>query len=167
MPANAKLNSEDVKFFELLVKAIYSNPFSDERAEILTQISPDGYTKKQIFRGQLLSTVHLDLDDRLGRLERKGLTRFQQFSEKHRSLLEHAFLVRVYRRFCPQIDKLIQNQLGKSGVPAKIPFAKEAIASLGPMVFQRKSVCVTLPSFISFGGPTTLFPTLWWAIVLL
>ena len=46
MKTKARLNSEDRNFFSLFTKAILSNPFLDERNEILSQIIP-GFTKEK------------------------------------------------------------------------------------------------------------------------
>lgn len=43
MEKKTMLSTEDRDFFSLVVKAIYMNPFLDERQEILFQISPRWY----------------------------------------------------------------------------------------------------------------------------
>jgi len=129
MKTKATLNSEDRNFFALLTKAILSNPFLDERSEILIQIIP-GYTK-EIKSGTIeLGFITQGLEKRIANLERKGLYQIQHFKRKDRQLLRDAFLLQAYRRFVKDFDKLIQNQLSLGQTPADVPFAEKVISQL-------------------------------------
>lgn len=129
MKTKVQLSSEDRKFFSLITKAILSNPFLDERDEILIQIIP-GYDKEIKSRIIELETIATALNERLDRLERKGLFQIQHFKRDDRELMRDAFLLRTYRRFVQDFDKLIQNQLSLGQTPAGVPFAEEVISQL-------------------------------------
>jgi hypothetical protein len=40
MRSSARLSTEDLKFFDLVVKSIYTNPFGEERHKIFSEVSP-------------------------------------------------------------------------------------------------------------------------------
>ena len=71
MKSKARLNSEERNFFVLITKAILSNPFLDERNEILIKIIP-GFTKEIKSRMIELELIATALNNRIDRLEQKG-----------------------------------------------------------------------------------------------
>ena len=149
MKTKATLNLEDRNFFALLTKAILSNPFLDERSEILIQIIP-GYTK-EIKSGTIeLGFITQGLEKRIGNLERKGLYQIQHFKRKDRQLLRDAFLLQAYRRFVKDFDKLIQNQLSLGQTPADVPFAEKVISQLKSRGFLVQESLHYLAMFYQF-----------------
>lgn len=149
MKTKAQLSSEDRKFFSLITKAILSNPFLDERDEILIQIIP-GYTKEIKSRIIELETIATALNERLDRLERKGLYQIQHVKGEHRPLLRDAFLLQTYRRFVQDFDKLIQNQLSLGQTPADVPFAEKVISQLKSRGFLVQECLHYLAMFYQF-----------------
>ena len=93
MKSKAVLKMEDRNFFSLVVKAIYMNPFLDERQEVLFQISPRWYQDR---------TTAPELNERISRLERKGLSKIKHFKEEDAQLMMHAYLNQEYIRFFPR-----------------------------------------------------------------
>ena len=67
MEPKAQLETEDRYFFALLTEAVLSNPFLDERAEILTKILPR-FTRDSKSREFKFMSIMPDLDERLGQL---------------------------------------------------------------------------------------------------
>ena len=149
MKTKAQLSSEDRKFFSLITKAILSNPFLDERDEILIQIIP-GYTKEIKSRIIELETIATALNERLDRLERKGLYQIQHVKGEDRPLLRDAFLLQTYRRFVQDFDKLIQNQLSLGQTPADVPFAEKVISQLKSRGFLVQECLHYLAMFYQF-----------------
>ena len=129
MAAKAQLEQEDRTFFSLVTNAILSNPFLDERDEILIQILP-GFTKDNKSRMIELSTIAPELNKRIDRLERKGHGKIQHFEKKDRQFVKDAYLLLVYIQFFNDFDELIQSQLNLGETPADVPFAKEVISRL-------------------------------------
>jgi len=129
MAAKAKLNSEDRNFFSLVIKAILTNPFLDERDEILLQILPN-LTKEN--KGSMieLRAIAPELNKRFDRLERKGYGKIQSFEKKDRRSVKDAYLLSVFIQFLNDFDELIQNQLNIGETPADVPFAKKVISKL-------------------------------------
>jgi DNA-binding NtrC family response regulator len=129
MPAKVKLNSEDRTFFSLVIKAILTNPFLDERDEILLRILP-GFTKDNKSSMIELSAIAPELNKRFDRLKRKGHVKIQNFEKKDRQFVKDAYLLLVYIQFVNEFDELIQNQLKLVETSVDVPFAKKVISKL-------------------------------------
>lgn len=121
MKSKAVLNTEDRNFFSLVVKSIYLNPFLDERQEVLFQISPRWYRDR---------TIGPELNDRIGRLDGKGLSKIQHFKEEDDQLMMHAYLYHEYVRFFPDFEKLVQSQMQRRDTVVNVPFANKLITRL-------------------------------------
>ena len=141
-----RLESEDKQFFSLLVQAIYSNPFSKERSEILSQL-PSGLENQPVEEEQYLLSKQPALIDRLERLQRRGLKKIQDFREEDRPLMERAFQLEVYLHYLEDLNKLIQTQLNSEHTPVRIAFANKLIAQLQARGFSEES---SLRSFASY-----------------
>jgi hypothetical protein len=129
MKANVRLDGEDRNFFTLVTQAILTNPFMGERAEVLAQTVPDFTPDSKRPEFKLLSILPV-LDDRIGQLERKGLSQIKHFSKEDRQLLKDSFLLQVYLQLLHKFDELIRNQLSLGETPAEVPFAQQVIAQL-------------------------------------
>ena len=129
MKVSVRLDVENRNFFTLVTEAILTNPFLEERAELLAQTVP-GFTpdsKRPEFK---LLAILPTLNDRIGQLEQKGLSRIKHFNKEDRRLLRDSFLLQVYLQFLHKFDELIRNQLSLGKTPAEVPFAKQVIAQL-------------------------------------
>jgi len=149
MKTKARLNSEERNFYSLITKAILSNPFLDERDEILIQIIP-GFSKEKKIRTIEPETIAKTLNERIDRLERKGLYQIQHFKGEDRQLLRDAFLMQTYRRFVLDLDKLIQSQLSLGQTPADVPFAEKVISQLKSRGFLVQECLHYLAMFYQF-----------------
>jgi len=138
MQAEARLKANDRKFFNLVTEAVLSNPFLDERVEILKKILP-GF-KRDLKNGDYrLMSIMPGLSERISRLERKGLGNLQHFKEEEdRLLLKRAFLLQLYLSFIQEFDNLIQNQLSFGQTPAEVPFAKKILSNLSSRGLSEK-----------------------------
>lgn len=149
MKTKARLNSEDRNFFALFTDAILSNPFLDERNEILSQIIP-GFTKEKKISTIELETIAKTLNERIDRLEQKGFYQLQHFKGEDRQLLRDAFLMQTYRRFVLDLDELIQSQLSLGQTPADVPFAEKVISQLKSKGFLLQECLHYLAMFYQF-----------------
>jgi hypothetical protein len=129
MKRHAVLKTEDRNFFSLVVKSIYLNPFLDERQEVLFQISPRWYDDR---------TIAPELNERISRLERKGLSKIQHFKEEDAQLMMHAYLNQEYIRFFPDFEKSIQSQTQRRDTVVNVPFADKLITRLLSRGFSEK-----------------------------
>ena len=125
----ARLDGEDRSFFTQIVQTIRENPFGDEREKIMEQVAP-GSTHLPVWKEHHLSAIGPALDERLNRLERKGLTTLQQFNEEDRPVLGFSYLLQAYLLYREDMNEVIQSQLNLGATPVKVPFAKSALAKI-------------------------------------
>ena len=126
------LSTEDRDFFSLVVKAIYMNPFFDERQEILSQISP------RCYHDLTIDPELAELTERIERLERKGLNKIQNFREEDGRLIRHAYLYQEFIRFDSDFVELIQDQIKRPAAPVTVDFADQLITRLQSRGFQKE-----------------------------
>jgi DNA-binding NtrC family response regulator len=127
MRSNRKLGAEDRGFFDLVHRAILSNPFSDERVDIELEIGgrvPGGSKLERVYR--TIQTV----EDRLARLEQNSAEDLNRFSSDDRALIRSALLFVFFYKYRKKFDQLIVDQLAAGASPVKVPFAGSAIARL-------------------------------------
>jgi len=124
-----KLNTEDRNFFNTVVKAIYTNPFLDERTDILEQLSP-GFKHD--------GTIAPGLNKRIDQLERRGLTKIQQLKGEDSHIVAHAFLYKTFLQFFSVLDNLVQRQLNQHDKPVDVPFAGQLITQLKAYGFAEQ-----------------------------
>ncbi len=129
----ARLAPDDRHFLSLVAKAIFTNPFSDEYAEIYSLVGPE----QDVEAHRLGSIVPL-LDERLQVLERRGQSTIQAFTGKDRTLVEHAFLFQIYHACVDDFDELIQAQLRLGETPAPVPFSDGVFLQLRARGFTEE-----------------------------
>ena len=129
MRNNPKLTAQEQQFFELVARAIFVNPFSDERAEVDALIvgdksasAADADERTRLFVPRVA--------ERIERLRARGAGSVQAFSGQDRELVEHAHLFDVFHGLVEDFDALIRTQLAHAEAPADVPFAGHALADL-------------------------------------
>jgi len=131
-----ELDPEDREFFSLVAAAIFTNPFSVERAKIEAVVAPGALLEHG--SEHLFTALIPALDERFDKLERHGVDTILPFHGEDRQLLEHAFLFHTYHRFVTALDALIETELVHPSTPAEALFADEAIAILRSRGFSDR-----------------------------
>ncbi len=140
MKSKGRLTSEEKKFFDLLNKAIKSNPFDETRSEVLSQIISGQQGNKERQK-VIFNDVFPKITKKIITLEQKGLKRIQDFSGKESQLLERAFLFYEYHLCIPDFDNLIKMQQQLGTTPADVPFAEKVLSLLESRgISQEKSL---------------------------
>jgi len=123
--AALRLTAEERGFFAALDRAVYGNPFSDERAAVVQQLLP----------GE--SAAHLMQDrDALARLVEPRLRPYanpaalQRLSPAERRLVESGFLYVCYHHHVPPIDAIIERQAVQGASPPVDDVATSVIHEL-------------------------------------
>ncbi len=129
----AKLEAGDRHFLSLVARAIFTNPFSDEYAEIYSLAGPE-----QDSDAHRLNSIVPLLNERLQRLEARGQSTIQAFTGKDRTLVEHAFLFQISHACVDDFDELIQAQLRLGEAPAPVPFADAVFLQLRSRGFTEE-----------------------------
>jgi len=137
MTKTHRLSSEDRDFFCRLAAIIFSNPFSVDTRLIeemvgkkLPAVSPPG----QNAYPALVPT----LEQRLSRLESRGIDRIQAVHSDDREFLEYGYLFLYFHKHLTAIDELIQNQLAAGHEPVEVPFHAELTQQLKSHGFTQQ-----------------------------
>jgi len=125
--AKILLNSGEKEFLTQVCRAAFTNPFSDERAEIDIRLSGVSATASESKR---INKVVDKVNDWFRNFEHSGKANVTFYSGEDRELVEKAFLFELFYRFKDKYDQLILNQIQNGDTPVKIPFLNEALASL-------------------------------------
>ena len=115
--SSKRLGERDRRFFSLVARAAFANPFSAERAQLDAEIGDTDAADPHV-----LARVTTRLAGRLENLEQGGLT-FAQYPDDERELLFAAVLFAAFHRFIEDIDRLI-------AAPTPVRFARPLFAEL-------------------------------------
>ncbi|MDB6156034.1 MAG: response regulator receiver protein [Chthoniobacteraceae bacterium] len=97
-------------FWLQTARVAFSNPFDEEFKALLPQIETD-------------------LSGRVSKLDQAGATHLRRYRAEERATMRTVFLFDTYRRFQPELDRLVAEQNTKSD--ATVPFADELLSLLG------------------------------------
>jgi DNA-binding NtrC family response regulator len=128
------LSSEDREFFELVSRAAFSNPFSDDRVELDLKIagcSPRASDEERVHRVVAAVRQHID------RLAVEGKADLNRFSAEDRFMMQSSFLFEVFHHFIPQLDRMILEQVRSGETTCSVPFARDALEMLARRGFSR------------------------------
>ncbi len=136
MNTQKTLSPENRNFFGLISRAIFANPFSDERDEVDALIagvpSLAGTSEEEKLR-----LVVPKLEARLDELERQGGGGIGSFAGADRELMEKAWLFYFFHRHLHLFDTLIEAQVAEGNRPAPFPAAEEVIGDLTRRGFPK------------------------------
>lgn len=122
-----QLSTADRAFLEQVSRAVFANPFSDERAEadrrIIGRAPPQGAEARV---DAALERIRAVLD----RLEARHSRRAALLSVDDRALVRNAQLFDVFHRLIEPFDRLIQEQIAAGETSCRVAFAGEALALL-------------------------------------
>ncbi|HAA05421.1 MAG TPA: Fis family transcriptional regulator, partial [Syntrophobacteraceae bacterium] len=132
MKTLCELTAVDRCFFDLVARATFSNPFSDDRGELdlrLADCSPQVPLVERVDRA--IAKVR----ERVGKLESSGGGDLRRYRGEDRSVLRGAFLFDVFHHYYEAFDHFIADQVrtGKDSLP--VPFARDALAMLNKRGF--------------------------------
>lgn len=121
------LSSNDIEFFSLVSRAAFTNPFSEERAELDRKIS--GSTRSAPWRDIVPEAVR-EVNKRIERLDGRSPAKIKDFRKDNQDLIRHVFLFVFFHQFARQFDQLIIDQQTGGDEPVTVPFAKQALGLL-------------------------------------
>jgi len=131
------MSSEDRNFFSLVADAIYLNPFEEKRSQTLKKIEPEIQLDpiSNIFR---IRDIADSLNQRIEKLEAKGLKSLQDFQETDRTIMLFVFLLQIYIRFESEMNRLIQEQSRQGAESLKVQFAPEWLSQMKKRGYTAK-----------------------------
>ncbi len=123
-----RLRPRERRLFALISRAVFTNPFTDERAALDLEISGLDAGVPETQRTE--AVVH-KVDRTIRRLDREGRGDIRRYGGRDRRLLETSLLFEFFHRFLDRFDGFIRQQIAAGSRPLEVPFARQAFAYLG------------------------------------
>ncbi len=127
-----RLRPRERRLFALVSRAVFTNPFTDERAALDREIS--GLDAGVPEAGRTEAVVR-KVDRTIQRLDREGRGDIRRYGGRDRRLLETSLLFEFFHRFLDRFDSFIREQIAAGSRPLEVPFARRAFAYLGERGF--------------------------------
>lgn len=138
-----RLSAEDRNFFQLVSKAAFSNPFSEERDELDRQLAGiTGASKEKVLLAAIVS-VH----ERVLALQRAGRVSLSLYEGEDRECLALGLLFEQFHHYLAEFDNLIQQQISEPDEPCTVPFSGELLARLREYGFKAQEARHNLAFF--------------------
>ncbi len=134
MNTHPTLAASDRDFFSLVAQAIFTNPFSDDRAAVDARLAGVAGPLDQA-ADERHNLFMPRVGSRLEELERAGCGTIDAFTGEDRKAVEYAWLFYFFHRHIDDFDALIQSQLAQGEQPVAVPFARDLLAALGEKGF--------------------------------
>jgi len=129
-----RLTSIERGFLELIRKAVFANPFSDERTRLDLEISglPPGASQEECLQAALGRVRTF-----LARFRKEKRGSIVAFSDADRLVLENAHLFDVFHQFTDEFDRLTQEQIAAGDDSCSVPFARHGLDLLARRGFPN------------------------------
>ena len=142
------LKEEDRRFYSLVARAAFSNPFSDERTELERRIVDFSGPETAALSEQRIADLLIDLiASRTGKTDRTGGLRMNLYRGIDQQLIRTAILFDVFHCFTSDFDKHIQEQIEAGDKPCPVPFASRIIDRLKKSGFSHEEALRHLAFF--------------------
>lgn len=135
MANRSRLTPADREFLGLVSQTAFCNPFSEQRAQLDSQIV--GYPVEPLTERHMEDMTRI-IAARIRRLESAGLADVRRYTGAERYLMQSVFLFEIYHRFRRDFDQLILDQERSGGPSAPVRFATEALEQM-----QRRGFALT------------------------
>ena len=130
-----QLSPADRDFFGDVADIVFTNPFSDRRAELDVRVGGGG-EKADHHHARVIRVIRR-VNDRLRRLDEPGFATLDRYAGRDRDVLRYTFLFDQYHRCMSSFDQLIVDQVAAGDASCPVPFAKDALDGLEKRGFAR------------------------------
>ncbi len=137
MQSQLKLSTADREFFALVTRAAFSNPFTDERAELDRRIA--GMEGED--PAQLMAAVNRAVSRHVEALEQGAGADLRAYPAEDQQVLRYALLFDVFHRFADAFDEYIRKDLATGDGTPPVPFARDALNLLSARGFSAAVAC--------------------------
>jgi transcriptional regulator with AAA-type ATPase domain len=122
-----RLSPSEREFFSVASRAVFSNPFGEERADLDRQMGGGvgGESRREAAERGISRVI-----ERVRELEARGRADLRHYAGETADAMRNVFLFEVYYRFGDEFTGLIRAQLKAGHVPVAAPFGREAVAVL-------------------------------------
>lgn len=129
-----QLSTEEKDFFQKVRQAIFTNPFSDERNAVdsqLIQARPSPNREKHIQR--LVQVVN----ERIRQICPGGHRSIFHFQKGDQKLIQYGMLFHIFHKYCSAFDAHIEEQIERGDSPCKVNFAGQVLGEMIAMGMER------------------------------
>ncbi len=131
-----KLDPQERDYFVQVNRAVLSNPFSDERERIDTEI---GGGQPGDGRVRQIEAAIRKVSARLERMRAGGRLDTRRYAAEDRQVLERALAFDVFYRYVDHLDQFIQDQIVRGEKPLPATFAGEMLAAMQAGGLSRRA----------------------------
>ena len=142
--ADGQLTAKQREFLELVSRAVFANPFSDDRAEIDLQIAG---LSAAATRGQRLTAALARVRGVLADLDRAGTGDLRRLRGDDRHLVALAKLFDVFHEWIAGLDELIAQQITAGDESCPVTFADTVLDQLTRAGFEKREAVRYLAVF--------------------
>ncbi|MFZ5570423.1 MAG: sigma-54-dependent transcriptional regulator [Thermodesulfobacteriota bacterium] len=125
MQPKNQLSAGEREFFSLVSRAMFVNPFSEERSDLDRKIAGQ---YPQADRSEIIARAVEEVARRIEILEQEKRSDLHFYAAEDAKILEKTFLFDFFYRFKDRFDQLIRDQIQAGENPIKIPFYPEALS---------------------------------------
>lgn len=132
-----KLTKDEGEFFTRFIKAILSNPFTDEGVLLSMVI----FKQQKIIRNKNIHAfkkLQPILNQHLKHLDKRGLNNLSVFDGEERRLIYFAYILETYLNFITDFDELILQQSSADNTALPFPQSKNILTHLKQRGFSNK-----------------------------
>jgi len=122
-----RLHASDREFFAKVRQAIFTNPFSDERAAVDSQLT--GRTVPPDRENQVRLLIRA-VEERLGKVCAGTERVLRQYTDEDRELVLYGILFHLFHKYCADFDNHIREQIGHGDEPCRVGFAGTVLGEM-------------------------------------
>jgi hypothetical protein len=122
-------------FLALVARAVFENPFGEERRRVDLELSRAPAT---LGRGEVVDRVLARLDAELAALGGRRPLDVQSYSGEDREWVELALLFALFHRYADDFDALIRREIRAEERPLEVDFAERALADFATHGFGKE-----------------------------
>jgi len=138
------LKATEKEFFRRVRLAIFTNPFSDERAAVDSRLLKRKLPRDSRNRVELLIKV---VDDQLRKSCPDRKKSLHSFQGEDRELVQYGILFHIFHKYCANFDQHIQEQIIQGDSPCRVNFADMILTEMESMGLARKEAVRFLSLF--------------------
>jgi len=144
MGKQKRLTNKERKFFSLVSRTAFTNPFSDERKQLnleITALSPHTSSSKD--REKVIQAVAREMES----LEKQEKANIKVFSGDDHERMKYSLLLHVYYSHSQEFDRFISDQARTGDTPLKVTFAGNVFKSFIRYGFSEEEAHRYFPVF--------------------
>lgn len=143
------LTSEEYTFFSKFIRAVLSNPFTDER-KILSDLISKNYFPEKDVKVHFFKKLQPLLNENIDKLDKRGFKQLSDFKGMESRLIYFSYIVAIYLNFVDDFDEFINHQTNNKNASLAFPKGQEILVQLERRGFSAKESLRLLELYYQF-----------------